>query len=200
MYQQKWCPHTLYIKETEETWFFYSYIFFSFFHSYCNRDKTKLNMQKVKFYLNIHVLSIIFLSITMKQIGELGKGTFFHLWFLFFLVILIFQPSQYSVYNCIVAVWISYISAWMHQKFPYNVYWILCKNLYHDYNVVMSNRLFFLLIIYWIFFFFGKIFGVVECMLSCLMEHYGVLPKKYDTLKHVFCNSMSWFRYINLTI
>ena len=30
--------HTLYIKETKETWIFYSYIFFSFFHSYCNRE------------------------------------------------------------------------------------------------------------------------------------------------------------------
>ena len=56
-----------------------------------------------------------------------------------FLVILIFRLRQYSVFNCIVAVWISYIFAWMHQNFPYNNYWILHKNLYHDYNVVMSN-------------------------------------------------------------
>ena len=34
--------HTLYIKETEETWIFYSNIFFSFFHSCFNR-KTKLS-------------------------------------------------------------------------------------------------------------------------------------------------------------
>ena len=56
-----------------------------------------------------------------------------------FLLILIFWLSEYSVFNCIVAVWISYIFAWMHPNFPYNVYWILHKNLYHDYNVVMSN-------------------------------------------------------------
>ena len=56
-----------------------------------------------------------------------------------FLVILIFWLSQYSVFNCIVAIWINYISAWMHQNFPYNVYLVLHKNLYHDYNVVMSN-------------------------------------------------------------
>ena len=30
--------HTLYIKETKETWISYSYIFLSFFHSCCNRE------------------------------------------------------------------------------------------------------------------------------------------------------------------
>ena len=30
--------HNLYIKETEETWIFYSHIFFNFFHSCCNRE------------------------------------------------------------------------------------------------------------------------------------------------------------------
>ena len=198
MYQQKWCPHT-YIKETEETWIFYSYIFFNFFHSCCNKDRTKLNMQKVKFYLNIHVLSIILLCLLLWNKLESLERVLFSSLISIFLVILIFQPSQYSVYNCIVAVWISYISTWMHQNFPYNVYWILCKNLYYDYNVVMKNRLFFLLIIYWGFF-FEKIFWVVECMLSCLMEHYGVLPKKYELKHFVFWNSMTWFRYIDLTI
>ena len=56
-----------------------------------------------------------------------------------FLLILIFWLSEYSVFNCIVAVWISYISTWMHQNFPHNVYLVLHKNLYHDYNVMMSN-------------------------------------------------------------
>ena len=111
-------------------------------------------MQKVKFYLNIHVLSIILLCQLLWNKLESLKKVLFSSLIIMFLVILIFQPSQYSVYNCIVAVWISYISTWMHQNFPYNVYWILCKNLYHDYSVVMPNRLFFLLIIYWVFFFF----------------------------------------------
>lgn len=159
-------------------------------------------MQKVKFYLNIHVLSIIVLCLLLWNKLQSLKRVLISSLITMFLVILIFWPSQYSVYNCIVAVWISYIFAWMHQNFPYNVYWILRKNLYHDYNVVMSNRLLFsshhLLSI---FFFLEKIFWEIECMLSCLMEHYGVLPKKYDELKHfVFWNSMTWFRYIDLTI
>ena len=156
-------------------------------------------MQKVKFYLNIHVLSIILLCLLLWNKLESLERVLFSSLIIMFLVILIFRPSQYSVYNCIVVVWISYISAWMHKKFSYNVYWILRKNLYHDYNVVMSNRLLFSshhLLSF--FFFLEKIFWVVECMLNCLREHYGVLPKKYDKLKHVvFWNSMTWFRYID---
>ena len=100
-------------------------------------------MQKVKFYLNIHVLSIILLCLLLWNKLESLERVLFSSLIIMFLVILIFRPSQYSVYNCIVALWISYISAWMHKKFSYNVYWILRKNLYHDYNVVMSNRLLF---------------------------------------------------------
>ena len=118
---------------------FYSYFFFSFFHSCCNRERTKLNMQKVKFYLNIHVLSIILFCLLLRNKLESLERVLFSSLISMFLVILIFWPSQYSAYNCIVVVWISYISAWMHQNFPYNVYWILRENLYHDYNVVMSN-------------------------------------------------------------
>ena len=153
--------------------------------------------------MNIHVLSIIVLCLLLWNKLQSLERVLISSLITMFLVILIFRPSQYSVYNCIVAVWISYIFTWMHQNFPYIVYWILRKNLYHDYNVVMSNRLLFsshhLLSI--IFFFLEKIFWVVECMLSCLMEHYGVLPKKYDELKHfVFWSSMTWFRDIDLTI